>query len=65
MEYSKVGKYYEVFSGYAFKSQDLKETADIPIIKIGNISNGRNVINENMQFVSKELLGINKKYLCK
>lgn len=62
MEYSKVGKYYEVFSGYAFKSQDLKETADIPIIKIGNISNGRNVINENMQFVSKELLGINKKY---
>lgn len=62
MEYLKVGKYYEVFSGYAFKSQDLKETADIPIIKIGNISNGRNVINENMQFVSKELLGINKKY---
>lgn len=38
MEYLKVGKYYEVFSGYAFKSQDLKETADIPIIKIDSLA---------------------------
>ena len=40
----KLGKYYNVISGYAFKSSDLKDSADIPIIKIGNISNGRNVI---------------------
>ena len=36
--------------------------ADVPVVKIGNISNGRNINCENMQFVSGELLRVNKKY---
>lgn len=58
----RIGKYYNVISGYAFKSSDLKDSADIPIIKIGNISNGRNVIFENMQYVNLEFLTIDEKY---
>lgn len=61
----KLGKYYNVISGYAFKSSDLKDSADIPIIKIGNISNGRNVIFENMQYVDHEFLTIDEKYHIK
>lgn len=61
----KIGKYYNVISGYAFKSSDLKDSADIPIIKIGNISNGRNVIFENMQYVDLEFLTIDEKYHIK
>lgn len=61
----KLGKYYNVISGYAFKSSDLKDSADIPIIKIGNISNGRNVIFENMQYVDLEFLTIDEKYHIK
>lgn len=61
----KLGKYYNVISGFAFKSSDLKDNADIPIIKIGNISNGKNVIIENMQYVDHEFLNINEKYHIK
>ena len=61
----KLGKYYNVISGFAFKSSDLKDSADIPIIKIGNISNGKNVIIENMQYVDHEFLNINEKYHIK
>ncbi len=61
----RIGKYYNVISGYAFKSSDLKDSADIPIIKIGNISNGRNVIFENMQYVDLEFLTIGEKYHIK
>ena len=61
----KLGKYYNVISGYAFKSSDLKDSADIPIIKISNISNGRNVIFENMQYVDHEFLTIDEKYHIK
>ena len=58
----KIGKFYDVISGYAFKSKDLKDTADVPVVKIGNISNGRNIVRENLQYVSRDLLKINKKY---
>ena len=59
----KLKKYCTVISGYAFKSQDLSEGADIPIIKIGNISNGENIIVDNStQYVNKEFLSIDKKY---
>ena len=61
----RIGKYYNVITGYAFKSSDLKDSADIPIIKIGNISNGRNVIFENMQYVDLEFLTIGEKYHIK
>ena len=61
----KIGKYYDVISGYAFKSTDLKDFADIPIVKIGNISNGRSIIFENMQYVDRLLLKINQKYHIK
>lgn len=59
----KLKKYCTVISGYAFKSQDLSEGTDIPIIKIGNISNGENIIVDNStQYVYKEFLAIDKKY---
>lgn len=59
----KLKKYCTVISGYAFKSQDLSEGIDIPIIKIGNISNGENIIVDNStQYVNKEFLSIDKKY---
>ena len=59
----KLKKYCTIISGYAFKSQDLSEGTDIPIIKIGNISNGENIIVDNStQYVNKEFLSIDKKY---
>lgn len=58
----KIGKYYDIISGYAFKSKDLKDVDDIPVVKIGNISNGKNIVRENLQYVSNDLLKINKKY---
>lgn len=59
----KLGKYCKIISGYAFKSNDLSEGTDIPVIKIGNISNGNDVIIDNsIQYVSKEFLSIDKKY---
>ena len=59
----KLNKYCTVISGYAFKSQDLSEGTDIPIIKIGNISNGENIIVDNStQYVNKEFLSVDKKY---
>lgn len=61
----KIGKFYDVISGYAFKSKDLKDIADVPVVKIGNISNGRNIVRENLQYVSRDLLKINKKYHIK
>lgn len=52
-----------VISGFAFKSADLHDYDDIPIIKIGNISNGGNIdIKKETQYVSNEFLSIDKKY---
>lgn len=62
MSMEKIGKYYDIISGYAFKSKDLKDVDDIPVVKIGNISNGKNIVRENLQYVSNDLLKINKKY---
>lgn len=61
----KIGKYYDIISGFAFKSGDLKDSADIPVIKIGNISNGRSILLDNMQFVDSSLLKVNSKYHIK
>lgn len=59
----KLKKYCTVISGYAFKSQDLSEGTDIPIIKIGNISNGENIsLDNSTQYVNKEFLFIGEKY---
>ena len=43
MDYAKLGTYCKVISGYAFKSSDWQDEG-IPVIKIGNISNGCDVI---------------------
>ena len=59
----KLGNYCKIISGYAFKSSDLAEGTDIPVIKIGNISNGQDVIIDNStQFVTKDFLAIDSKY---
>lgn len=59
----KLKKYCDIISGFAFKARDLAEGEDIPVIKIGNISNGKNIIiDDATQFVNKEFLNINDKY---
>ncbi len=62
----RFGDHCSVISGYAFKSVDLLEEADIPVIKIGNISNGNDVIiDDSTQYVSSDFLEINEKYHIK
>ena len=57
--YDKIGQHCEVFSGYAFKSQDLLSEGDIPVVKIGNISNGKDIlIDKDTQYVDKKFLSI-------
>lgn len=64
--YDKIGQHCEVFSGYAFKSQDLLSEGDIPVVKIGNISNGKDIlIGKDTQYVDKKFLSINDKYHIK
>ena len=59
----KLKEYCTVISGYAFKSKDLSEGTDIPVIKIGNISNGKNVVMDDLtQYVNEEFLSVNEKY---
>ena len=41
----------------------MKEEGDIPVIKIGNISNGQGIIlDDNSQYVNVGFLSLNKKY---
>ena len=62
----KLGKYCKIISGYAFKSNDLSEGTEIPVIKIGNISNGNDVIiDSSTQYVSSDFLSIDEKYHIK
>lgn len=62
----KLKEYCTVISGYAFKSKDLSEGTDIPVIKIGNISNGKNVvIDDSTQYVNEEFLSVDDKYHIK
>lgn len=60
---NRIGDYCEVISGYAFKAEDLKAQGYIPVVKIGNISNGQGVILDgNSQYVDMKFLSLNKKY---
>lgn len=62
----KLKKHCTVISGYAFKSEDLHDQDEIPVVKIGNISNGKNiVIDKGTQYVSKDFLSIDEKYHIK
>ena len=61
MDYKRIIDYAEVFSGYAFSSEDLKEIG-IPVIKIGNIQNGV-VLKECENCYCKEISQKLKKYL--
>lgn len=66
MNMEKLGKYCKIVSGYAFKSNDLSEGTEIPVIKIGNISNGNDVIiDSSTQYVSSDFLSIDEKYHIK
>ena len=59
-------KYCTVISGYAFKSTDLSEGTDIPVVKIGNISNGEGInFDDSTQYVDKKFLDIDCKYHIK
>lgn len=62
----RFSKYCKVISGYAFKAKDLMEEGDIPVVKIGNISNGGNVnISSNTQYVDRSFLSLDEKYHIK
>lgn len=62
----RLSDYCHVISGYAFKSADLKVDGDVPVIKIGNISNGGNIsINNETQYVESSFLALNPKYHIK
>ena len=66
MKMETLGKYCKIISGYAFKSNDLSEGTEIPVIKIGNISNGDDVITDSStQYVSSNFLSIDEKYHIK
>lgn len=60
----KIGLHCDVISGYAFKTSDWK-TEGVPVIKIGNISNGSDVIiDEATQYVDEEfLLSLNERFV--
>ncbi|MBO7329539.1 MAG: restriction endonuclease subunit S [Lentisphaeria bacterium] len=66
MEYAKIGTRCNIISGYAFKSSDWKREG-IPVIKIGNISNGEDVIvDEQTQYVDESFyIAIDSKYQIK
>lgn len=59
----KIGLHCEVISGYAFSTSDWKEEG-IPVVKIGNISNGEDILcNDQMQYVEETFLDkLDEKY---
>lgn len=59
----KLGLHCDVISGYAFSTSDWTDFG-VPVIKIGNISNGEDVItNEQMQYVDESFIErLDKKY---
>ncbi len=63
----KIKKHCNIISGYAFKSSDLQAEESIPVIKIGNISNGKNVIiDSETQYVNNKFLTLDRKFhICK
>lgn len=62
----KLGAHCTVISGYAFKSADLQYDEDVPVIKIGNISNGGNIIiDDDTQTVSTGFMSLANKYHVK
>ena len=67
MKSEKLERYCDVISGYAFKSTDWRDSG-VPVVKIGNISNGNDIIfDEQIQYVEEEFKNkIDSKYLiCK
>lgn len=60
---SKFREYFNIISGYAFKTDDFLDNGEIPVIKIRNISNKEDVIiDENTQYVDSIFLSLDKKY---
>jgi len=52
-EVVELGTYIDVFSGYAFKSEDFlaDRSKGVPIIKIGNLQNGKVIVDDKTSFV--------------
>lgn len=59
----KLGLHCDVISGYAFSTSDWKDEG-IPVVKIGNISNGEDILcDEQTQYVSEAFLDkLDEKY---
>jgi len=55
-EVIKTGKYIDVFSGYGFKSKNFTERQEgaIPLIKIGNLQNGKVIVDNVTSFLPKD-----------
>ncbi len=50
-----LGDYCDVYSGYAFKKEDFKKDG-VPVVKIGELQNGRILLSRNTDYVDKKLL---------
>lgn len=59
----KLGLHCDVISGYAFSTSDWKDEG-VPVVKIGNISNGEDIIcDEQIQYVNESFLDkLDEKY---
>ncbi len=55
-EIKKIGDVAKVISGFAFKSSDLDESYEIPVIKIGNISENGLVNTDDTECFSKNAI---------
>jgi type I restriction enzyme, S subunit len=66
VEQMRLGQFAEVFSGYAFRSQDFKKEG-IPAIKISNIKNGYvDLTDDSTQYLDSAFLrAIPKKFITK
>ena len=55
-EVVELGTCIDVFSGYAFKREDLltNKSKGVPIIKIGNLQNGKVIIDDKTSFVPRD-----------
>lgn len=63
--FDNIGTHAEVFSGFAFKSTDLTECGEIPVVKIKNVNNGSVDIKDTQFFASELLTDKHSKHLLK
>jgi type I restriction enzyme S subunit len=59
----KLGDYFKLKGGYAFKSTDFIEHGDVPVLRISNINPNGTISLEEAAYVNRELAENNKSFL--